>query len=48
MITSIFQVWAYGTLPMMRPGAAFDYRAAVEEALLNDEDGESEGVKNEV
>jgi len=27
---------------MMRPGAAFDYRAAVEEALLNDEDGESE------
>jgi len=36
------QVWAYGTLPMMRPGAAFDYRAAVEEALLND-DGESEG-----
>ena len=47
MITRIFQVWAYGTLPMMRPGAAFDYRAAVEEALLN-EDGESEGVKNEV
>ena len=38
------QVWAYGTLPMMRPGAAFDYRAAVEEALLND-DGESEGVR---
>jgi len=28
------QVWAYGTLPVMRPGAAFDYRAMVEEALL--------------
>ena len=27
------QVWAYGTLPVMRPGAAFDYRAKVEEAL---------------
>eukprot|EP00578_Thalassiosira_sp_NH16_P012661 CAMPEP_0181106592 /NCGR_PEP_ID=MMETSP1071-20121207/16614_1 /TAXON_ID=35127 /ORGANISM="Thalassiosira sp., Strain NH16" /LENGTH=641 /DNA_ID=CAMNT_0023190009 /DNA_START=160 /DNA_END=2085 /DNA_ORIENTATION=- len=28
------QVWAYGTLPVMRPGAAFDYGVAVEEALL--------------
>jgi len=28
------QVWAYGTLPVMRPGAAFDYRVVVEEALL--------------
>jgi len=27
------QVWAYGTLPVMRPGAAFNYRAKVEEAL---------------
>lgn len=27
------QVWAYGTLPVMRPGAAFDYRKVVEEAL---------------
>ncbi|KAL9185954.1 hypothetical protein ACHAXT_003731, partial [Thalassiosira profunda] len=34
------QVWAYGTLPVMRPGAAFDYRAAVEEAL-SAEDGRS-------
>ena len=28
------QVWAYGTLPVMRPGARFDYRAEVEKALL--------------
>lgn len=27
------QVWAYGTLPVMRPGAAFNYRTKVEEAL---------------
>eukprot|EP00984_Skeletonema_dohrnii_P014671 scaffold6188_cov118-Skeletonema_dohrnii-CCMP3373.AAC.4 len=27
------QVWAYGTLPVMRPGAAFNYHAKVEEAL---------------
>jgi len=27
------QVWAYGTLPVMRPGAAFDYKAKVEEVL---------------
>ena len=27
------QVWAYGTLPVMKPGAAFDYRAKVAEAL---------------
>lgn len=27
------QVWAYGTLPVMRPGAAFNYLAKVEEAL---------------
>mmetsp|Transcript_35893 Transcript_35893/g.75520 ORF Transcript_35893/g.75520 Transcript_35893/m.75520 type:complete len:677 (-) Transcript_35893:225-2255(-) len=33
------QVWAYGTLPVMRPGAAFDYQALVEEALLTDEEG---------
>ena len=35
------QVWAYGTLPVMRPGARFDYRAEVEKALLaahNDDD----------
>ena len=25
------QVWAYGTLPVMRPGAGFDYRVAVED-----------------
>ena len=31
------QVWAYGTLPVMKPGAAFDYRAVVEEALLEEE-----------
>jgi hypothetical protein len=29
------QVWAYGTLPVMRPGAAFDYMSAVEEAIEN-------------
>lgn len=33
------QVWAYGTLPVMRPGAAFDYRVLVEEALMADEEG---------
>ncbi|KAL7426762.1 hypothetical protein ACHAXH_001177 [Discostella pseudostelligera] len=27
------QVWAYGTLPVMRPGAAFDYKAVVEETI---------------
>jgi hypothetical protein len=27
------QVWAYGTLPVMRPGAAFDYKVVVEEAI---------------
>ena len=27
------QVWLHGTLPVMRPGAAFNYRAKVEEAL---------------
>lgn len=37
------QVWAYGTLPVMRPGAAFDYRVLVEEALLADEEGRNEG-----
>ena len=38
------QVWAYGTLPVMRPGAAFDYMAAVEQALLGvaEEDEEKE------
>ena len=29
------QVWAYGTLPVMRPGAAFDYKAAVEDAITS-------------
>merc|ERR1712232_911427 len=33
------QVWAYGTLPVMRPGAAFDYRVMVEDALLADKEG---------
>ena len=27
------QVWAYGTLPVMKPGAAFDYHTKVTEAL---------------
>ena len=27
------QVWAYGTLPVMKPGAAFDYQTKVTEAL---------------
>ena len=30
----VFFSWAYGTLPVMRPGAAFDYKAVVEEACL--------------
>jgi salicylate hydroxylase len=30
------QVWAFGTLPVMRPGAAFDYVSRVEEVLGGD------------
>jgi salicylate hydroxylase len=30
------QVWAFGTLPVMRPGAAFDYVGKVEEVLRED------------
>ena len=36
------QVWAYGTLPVMRPGAAFDYKAVVEEALAGVAEEEEE------
>ena len=36
------QVWAYGNLPVMRPGAAFDYWVVVEEALLAAAAGEEE------
>lgn len=32
-ITIKIQVWLHGTLPVMRLGAAFDYRAKVQEAL---------------
>ncbi|KAL7535142.1 hypothetical protein ACHAXR_006300 [Thalassiosira sp. AJA248-18] len=41
------QVWAYGTLPVMRPGAAFDYRSKVEETLLA-EGNECRGVQVDV
>lgn len=37
------QVWAYGTLPVMRPGAAFDYKAVVEEALAGVAEEEEKG-----
>ena len=32
------QVWAYGTLPVMRPGAGFNYVGRVEEVLNEDND----------
>lgn len=43
------QVWAYGTLPVMRPGAAFDYKAVVEEALAGvaEEEEEEKGQNDE-
>mmetsp|Transcript_6584 Transcript_6584/g.14587 ORF Transcript_6584/g.14587 Transcript_6584/m.14587 type:complete len:909 (+) Transcript_6584:87-2813(+) len=42
------QVWAYGTLPVMRPGAAFDYRVVAEEALLSAEKVEEGGEVEQV
>merc|ERR1712194_329509 len=42
-MTIKYQVWAHGTLPVMRPGAAFDYRSMVKEALAAD--SECGGVK---
>ena len=32
----------YGTLPVMRPGAAFDYKAGVEEELAKERDKKKE------